>query len=59
MVQQNAGAAEEMSSTATALATQAEQMKGIISFFHVGRPVPELAARPAGVGASWPAPSAG
>jgi len=35
VVQQNAGAAEEMSSTATALAAEAEQMKGIIAFFHV------------------------
>ena len=35
VVQQNASAADAMSSTATALAMQAEQLKGIIAFFHV------------------------
>jgi len=45
VIQQNAGASEEMASTAEELASQAEQLQGTIAFFRIGSTAPPALRR--------------
>jgi methyl-accepting chemotaxis protein len=47
VIQQNAGAAEEMSATSEGLSQQAEELQKSIAFFRIGDTAPAAAAQPA------------